>query len=109
MMCVRASRPRAAPRIDMRGAIWLVLLFAAATVAALTLGDNKALVSFFYGNQRVDVSLNLFLIGALIATFALTFVIKAIDSLITLPARAKAWRALKRERAAQAALREAMA
>jgi HemY protein len=93
----------------MRGAIWLVLLFAAATVAALALGDNKALVSFFYGNHRVDLSLNLFLIGALIATFALTFVIKAVDSLITLPTRAKAWRALKRERAAQAALREAMA
>ena len=54
----------------MRGAIWLVLLFAAATVAALTLGDNKALVSFFYGTYRVDLSLNLFLIGALIATFA---------------------------------------
>ena len=92
----------------MRGAIWLVLLFAAATVAALTLGDNKALVSFFYGNQRVDLSLNLFLIGALIATFVLMLVIKAIDSLITLPTRAKEWRALKRERAAQAALREAM-
>src|SRR5262245_44984463 len=92
----------------MRGAIWLVLLFAAATVAALTLGDNKALVSFFYGNHRVDLSLNLFLIGALIATFALMLVIKALDSLITLPTRAKAWRALKRERAAQSALREAM-
>jgi HemY protein len=93
----------------MRGVIWLVLLFAAATVAALTLGDNKALVSFFYGNHRVDLSLNLFLIVALIATFALTMVVKAVDSLITLPTRAKAWRALKRERAAQAALREAMA
>lgn len=93
----------------MRGAIWLVLLFAAATVAALTLGENDALVSFFYGHHRVDLSLNLFLIGALIATLALTFVVKAIDSLITLPARAKAWRALKRERAAQAALRDAMA
>jgi len=92
----------------VRGAIWLVLLFAAATVAALTLGDNKALVSFFYGTYRVDLSLNLFLIGALIATFAMMLVIKALDSLITLPTRAKEWRALKRERAAQAALREAM-
>jgi len=93
----------------MRGAIWLVLLFAAATVAALTLGDNDALVSFFYGHHRVDLSLNLFLIGALIATLGLMFVFKALDSLITLPTRAKEWRALKRERAAQAALREAMA
>jgi len=93
----------------MRGAIWLVLLFAAATVAALTLGDNKALVSFFYGSYRIDLSLNLFLIGALFCTLALMLVIKALDSLITLPTRAKAWRALKRERAAQAAVREAMA
>ncbi|MFI4929965.1 MAG: heme biosynthesis HemY N-terminal domain-containing protein [Burkholderiales bacterium] len=93
----------------MRGAIWLVLLFAAATVAALTLGDNNALVSFFYGNHRVDLSLNLFLIGAVVCTLALMLVIKALDSLITLPTRAKEWRALKRERAAQAALREAMA
>jgi HemY protein len=93
----------------MRGAIWLVLLFAAATVAALTLGDNKGLVSFFYGDWRVDLSLNLFLIGAVVGAFALLMVIQGIDSLITLPTRAKAWRALKRERAAQAALREAMA
>jgi HemY protein len=92
----------------MRGAIWLVLLFAAATVAALTLGDNNALVSFFYGSWRVDLSLNLFLIGAVVTTVALMLVIQGVDSLITLPTRAKAWRALKRERAAQAALREAM-
>ena len=93
----------------MRGAIWLVLLFAAATVAALTLGDNKGLVSFFYGDWRVDLSLNLFLIGAIVGAFGLLLVIQGIDSLITLPTRAKAWRALKRERAAQAALRESMA
>jgi HemY protein len=92
----------------MRGVIWLVLLFAAATVAALTLGDNNGLVSFFYGNWRVDLSLNLFLIGALIGGFGLLLVIQAFDALITLPTRAKAWRALKRERAAEAALREAM-
>lgn len=93
----------------MRGVIWLVLLFAAATVAALTLGDNKSLVSLFYGHWRVDLSLNLFLLGALVGGFALMLVIQGVDSLITLPTRAKAWRALQRERAAHAALREAMA
>lgn len=93
----------------MRGVIWLVLLSAAATVAALTLGENNGLVSFFYGEWRVDLSLNLFLIGAIAGAFALLMVIQGVDSLITLPTRAKAWRALKRERAAQAALREAMA
>ena len=93
----------------MRGVIWLVLLSAAATVAALTLGENNGLVSFFYGEWRVDLSLNLFLIGAIAGAFALLMMIQGVDSLITLPTRAKAWRALKRERAAQAALREAMA
>jgi HemY protein len=93
----------------MRGVIWLVLLFVAAVVAALTLGDNRGLVSFFYGGTRLDLSLNLFLIAALAAAFAMVFLIQAIDSLITLPTRAKEWRALKRERAMHAALRESMA
>jgi HemY protein len=93
----------------MRGVIWLVLLFAAAVVAALTLGDNDGLVSFFAGGRRVDVSLNLFLIAGLVVAFALVFVIQGLDSLIGLPVRAKAWRALQRERAMHAALRESMA
>ncbi|MFO1219361.1 MAG: heme biosynthesis HemY N-terminal domain-containing protein [Burkholderiaceae bacterium] len=93
----------------MRGVIWLVLLFATAVVAALTLGSNDGLVSFFHGHTRLDLSLNLFLIAGLVAAFALVFLLQGIDSLITLPARAKAWRALQRERAMHAALREAMA
>lgn len=93
----------------MRGVIWLVLLFAAAVVAALTLGENDGLVSFFHGHTRLDLSLNLFLIVGLVVAFVLVFVIQGIDSLITLPTRAKAWRALQRERAMHAALREAMA
>lgn len=92
----------------MRGVIWLVLLFIGAVVAALTLGDNSGLVSFFVGNTRLDVSLNLFLIAALVAAFVMVFVIQTLDSLVTLPTRAKAWRTLKRERAMHAALREAM-
>jgi len=93
----------------MRGVIWLVLLFAGAVVAASTLGRNDGLVSFYWGNWRLDVSLNLFLIGLLLSCFVLVSVIQAINSLITLPTRAREWRVLKRERAAQAALREALA
>lgn len=93
----------------MRGVIWLVLLFAAAVVAALTLGDNDGLVSFFAGGRRVDLSLNLFLIAGLVVAFVLVFLIQGLDSLISLPVRAKAWRALQRERAMHAALRESMA
>ena len=47
----------------MRGAIWLVLLFAAATVAALTLGDNKGLeavrdVIEAFGRPAIHLVLN---------------------------------------------------
>jgi HemY protein len=93
----------------MRGVIWLILLFVAAVVAASTLGRNDGLVSFYWGGWRLDVSLNLFLLGLLLSCFVLVSVIQAVGALVTLPARAREWRVLKRERAAQAALREALA
>ena len=93
----------------MRGVIWLVLLFATAVVAALTLGHNDGLVSVFFGGWRMDVSVNLFLAALLLAGFAIVTVIRGIDSLISLPERAREWRASRREHAAQGALREALA
>jgi HemY protein len=92
----------------MRGVIWLVLLFTAAVVAALTLGDNDGLVSFYWAQRRVDMSLNLFLLLALVAVTLLVVSIQAVNALLSLPRRAQEWRELKRERAAQAALREAL-
>lgn len=93
----------------MRGVIWLVLLFGGAVVAASTLGRNDGLVSFYWGHWRLDLSLNLFLLGLLLSCFLLVSVIQGVNALITLPTRAREWRVLKRERAAQAALREALA
>lgn len=93
----------------MRSVIWLVLLSAAAVVAALTFGRNDGLVSVYWEHWRLDVSLNLFLIALVVSCFVLVTVIRAINSLVTLPVRAREWRVLKRERAAQAALREALA
>ena len=46
----------------MRMVIWLVLLFVAAVVAALTLGNNDGLASFYWRGWRMDLSLNLFLL-----------------------------------------------
>jgi HemY protein len=93
----------------MRAVIWLVLLSVVAVVAALTLGRNDGLVSLYWQHWRVDLSLNLFLIGLLLACFVLVSVIQGVNALISLPARAREWRVLKRERAAQGALREALA
>jgi HemY protein len=93
----------------MRSIIWLILLCVVAVVAAITLGGNDGLVTFYWAGWRTELSLNLFLI-LLLGTCALLFsAAQALRSLLTLPERASEWRALRRERAAQAALREALA
>lgn len=93
----------------MRGIIWLVLLFVVAVVAATTLGRNDGLVSIYFGAWRTDLSLNLFVILVLAACAVLMAAARSISGLISLPQRAREWRELKRERAGQAALREALA
>lgn len=92
----------------MKLVVWLVLLFAAAVVAALTLGANDGLASFYWAGWRIDLSLNLFLLLLIAGCFALVTAIQAIESLTTLPRRARQWRLAQRERMAQVALREAL-
>ena len=93
----------------MRSIIWLVLLCVVAVVAATTLGSNDGLVTIYWSGWRTELSLNLFLI-LLLGSVALLFsAAQALRSLLSLPERASEWRALRRERAAQAALREALA
>lgn len=93
----------------MRTVIWLVLLFGAAVLTATLLGDNNALVSLYYSGWRLDMSLNLFVLLLLGTVLLLFFVLRAADSLWSLPCRAREWRDLQRERAAESALREALA
>ena len=93
----------------MRSVIWFVLLFGAAVVAASALGANDGLVSVYAGAWRFDVSLNLFLLVLVGSCFALVSLIHAANSLIGLPERARLWRVARRERTAQAALRESLA
>lgn len=93
----------------MRSIIWLVLLFVVAVVAATTLGRNDGLVSIYFGTWRTDLSLNLFVILVLLACAVLLAAARSINSLISLPQRAREWRQLRHERAAHAGLREALA
>jgi HemY protein len=93
----------------MRGIIWLVLLFIVAVVAATTLGRNDGLVSIYFGAWRTDLSLNLFVLLVLAACAVLMVAARSINSLISMPQRAREWRQLRRERAGHAALREALA
>lgn len=93
----------------MRSIIWLVLLCVVAVVAATTLGSNDGLVTVYWAGWRTELSLNLFLILLLASVAVLFSAAQALRSLLSLPERASEWRALRRERAAQAALREAQA
>ena len=93
----------------MRLAIWFVLLFAVAVVAAATFGTNDGLASFYWGSWRLDLSLNLFMLLLVGTCFLLVAVIQAINALIGLPQRAREWRTARRDRTGQAALRDALA
>jgi HemY protein len=93
----------------MRSVIWFLLLAIAAVVAAVTFGPNDGLVSIYWGGWRTDLSLNLFVLISLVLGAVGLFAAQAVLTLVTLPQRASEWRALRRERAAQAALREALA
>jgi HemY protein len=93
----------------MRTVIWFVLLFVVAVVAASSFGANDGLVTFYWAAHRVDLSLNLFLLLLIGTCFVLVTVIQAINVLVGLPRRAREWRVARRDRSAQAALRDALA
>jgi HemY protein len=93
----------------MRNIVWLVLLFGVAVLAASTLGTNDGLATFYWRDWRIDVSLNLFLLALIATCFVIVTAIQTLSSLIDLPQRAREWRVARRDRTAQAALRDALA
>ncbi|MES2090876.1 MAG: heme biosynthesis HemY N-terminal domain-containing protein [Pseudomonadota bacterium] len=93
----------------MRTIVWLLLLAVAAVVAASAMGGNDGLVSIYWLGWRTDVSFNLFVISLVLLFLAIYSTIRGLDALIGLPERAKRWRLMQRDRAAQSALREALA
>lgn len=92
----------------MRSIIWFLLLGVVAVVAAITLGSNDGLVTIYWSKWRTELSLNLFVLLVLAVVALLFSAVHALRSLLTLPERASQWRALRRERAAHAAMREAL-
>lgn len=106
----RWQRPlRGADNTPMRNIIWLVLLFGVAVLAASTLGTNDGIVTFYWRGWRVDVSLNLFVLALIGSCFIIVTAIQTLSSLVGLPQRAREWRVARRDRTAQAALRDALA
>lgn len=92
----------------MRAALWLMGLFALAVAGAWLAGNNHGTVAVFLSPYRVDVSLNLVLLclGALV--FVMLLAQRALSALLSLPREARRWRLQQKERAAHAALLDAM-
>ena len=85
----------------MRMALWFVALFAVAVAVALGLSQQVGTVTLFVPPYRVDLSLNLVLIG-LALLFALLYVaLRSLLGLWVLPEQAWRWRVQQRERSAQ--------
>lgn len=92
----------------MRNVVWLLIMFIVAGVAATVLGANDGLVTVYWHGWRTDLSLNLFVFGLVLLCLLVYTTLRGIDSLLRLPQRARLWRTGQRDRAAQAALREAL-
>ncbi len=93
----------------MRGALWLLAIFAAAVGVALFASQSNGTVTLFWPPHRIDVSLNLLLLLLFGAFVLLHLALRAFAALLDLPAQAKAWRTAQRERAMHSELRDALA
>ena len=93
----------------MRAALWLMSLFAVAVASALLASNNVGTVSIFWTPYRVDVSLNLVLLGLVLILLTMHWAQRALTALLELPKQAKRWRLQQKERAAHAALLDGMA
>jgi len=92
----------------MRGALWLVALFAVAVASALLAGSNHSTVTIFWDPYRIDLSLNLVLLGLVLSFAVLHVSIKTLGALLDLSHHARRWRLQQKERAMHANLLDAL-
>ena len=91
----------------MRATLWLMGLFAAAVALALFAGGNQGTVTVFWPPHRVDLSVNLVLLLALLLFALLYGALRTVAALLELPRQARRWRMQQRERATNALLLDA--
>lgn len=88
----------------MRGLIWLLVVFAAAIALALVGARETGYVLFVYPPYRVELSLILFVLAALLGFALLYFAARLFYQVFALPARLREYRARRRQARAQGAL-----
>ena len=92
----------------MRWSLWLLSLFGIAVAVALGLSMQAGTVTLFVPPYRLDMSLNLVVIGLLSSFVLLYAALRGLFSMFELPVQARRWRAQQRERSAQQSLLNAM-
>ncbi len=92
----------------MRAALWLLSLFALAAAGAWLAGNNQGTVTLFLSPYRVDMSLNLVVLIVLVVVLVVVLAQQALSALFSLPKQAQRWRLQQKERAAHAALLDAI-
>lgn len=92
----------------MRAVLWLLALFAVAVAAALFAGNNQGSVTVFWPPYRVDLSFNLVLLLLFGVFLVLHLALRALATLLALPARARSWRGQRHERAMYMGLLETL-
>ena len=92
----------------MRAALWLLALFGIAAAVALFAGNNQGTITVFWPPWRVDLSLNLVLLGLVALFVALHLALRGLSALFSLPRQARQWRMQQKERALHAFLLDAI-
>ncbi|HWJ95314.1 MAG TPA: heme biosynthesis protein HemY [Telluria sp.] len=92
----------------MRLLLWLVALMAAAIGIAVTARFNPGNVVFFYPPHRIDMSLNLFVVLAVLLFLLLYALVRAVRATLGMPERVAAYRQRRREREGNKGLRDAL-
>lgn len=92
----------------LKGLLWLALLFVLAVVLATVGHFDAGQVLIVYPPYRVDVSLNLVVVGIVAAFILLYALIRIGRNVWTMPKRVAAYRVRSKEAKAHAALREAI-
>src|SRR5215469_1362983 len=92
----------------IRGLLWLAILFAVAVALATVGRFDAGQVLLVYPPYRVDVSLNLFVVGIVVAFLLLYAILRFVRNVVTMPRRVAAYRARMRAEKANSALRDAV-
>ncbi|SEI83141.1 heme biosynthesis protein HemY [Paraburkholderia diazotrophica] len=93
----------------LRGLLWLAFLFAIAVALALVGRFDTGQVLLVYPPYRVDISLNLFVVGLIVTFIVMYVLLRIVRNIWGMPRRVAAYRARQRVAKAHSALRDAIA